>query len=187
MRDAQKRRAAPARLFVHLRTHSAYSLLEGALPLAKIIAHAADDGAPAIAVTDTGNLFGALEFAQYAVKKGVQPIVGCQLDVAFGDNDADNGRAQHRRQGPERYPLVFIAATEEGYANLVRLVSRAYLDNSPDAGVFVPVAWLGDHAEGLICLTGGPRGPPVRQMMPEASSATQSSRTWTGSPASVSR
>ena len=159
MRDAQKRRAAPARLFVHLRTHSAYSLLEGALPLAKIIAHAADDGAPAIAVTDTGNLFGALEFAQYAVKKGVQPIVGCQLDVAFGDNDADNGRAQHRRQGPERYPLVFIAATEEGYANLVRLVSRAYLDTEAGDPVHVRLDWVAELASGIICLTGGPRGP----------------------------
>ena len=70
---------APARPFIHLRVHSAYSLLEGALPLGKIVAHAVKDEAPAIAVTDTNNLFGALEFAQKAVKDGVQPIIGCQI------------------------------------------------------------------------------------------------------------
>ena len=75
---------APApRTFIHLRVHSAYSLLEGALPLGRIIAHAVKDNAPAIAVTDTNNMFGALEFAQKAVKEGVQPIIGCQLAVGF--------------------------------------------------------------------------------------------------------
>ena len=82
---AQAARPAPARAFIHLRVHSAYSLLEGALPLSKVVAHAAKDSAPAIAVTDTNNLFGALEFAQKAVKEGVQPIIGCQLDFSFPD------------------------------------------------------------------------------------------------------
>src|SRR5690606_21180133 len=111
--------ALPARTFVHLRVHSAYSLLEGALPLGKIVAHAVKDKAPAIAVTDTNNLFGALEFAQKAVKDGVQPIAGCQLDVAF-EGEAADLRHQHRKagQGPATFPLVLIAATEEGYANL---------------------------------------------------------------------
>src|SRR6478752_7046285 len=74
---------APTRPFIHLRVHSAYSLLEGALQISKIVGHAAKDLAPAIAVTDTNNLFGALEFAQKAVKEGVQPVIGCQLDFAF--------------------------------------------------------------------------------------------------------
>ena len=89
MREAMARTAAPApasRAFIHLRVHSAYSLLEGALPLGKIVGHAIKDNAPAIAVTDTNNLFGALEFAQKAAKEGVQPIIGCQADVAFGDS-----------------------------------------------------------------------------------------------------
>src|SRR5690606_3884200 len=121
---------APAsRTFIHLRVHSAYSLLEGALPIGKIVGHAVKDRAPAIAVTDTNNLFGALEFAQKATKDGVQPIVGCQLEVAFDDLSGDSQR-QSRKAGqwPLTWPLVLIAATEGGYANLVRLVSRAYLD-----------------------------------------------------------
>ena len=113
-------------VFIHLRVHSAYSLLEGALPLGKIIGHAKKDRTPAIAITDTNNLFGALEFAQKATKEGVQPIVGSQLDMTF--EAPDDPARQHRRGGPAVQPLVFIAATEEGYANLVRLVSRAYLD-----------------------------------------------------------
>ena len=81
-----------ARPFVHLRVHSAYSLLEGALPVKKIVAHAVKDVAPAIAISDTNNLFGALEFAQYAVKDGIQPLIGCQIDVAFGDENQDANR-----------------------------------------------------------------------------------------------
>ena len=150
---------ASARLFIHLRVHSAYSLLEGALPMGKIVGHAVKDRAPAIAVTDTNNLFGALEFAQKAVKDGVQPIVGCQLDVAFGDDAGETGRAAHRRQGPQTHPLVLIAATETGYANLVRLVSRAYLDVPAGGATHVEAAWLAELAEGIICLSGGERGP----------------------------
>jgi len=146
------------RTFIHLRVHSAYSLLEGALPLKKIVAHGVKDEAPAIAVTDTNNLFGALEFAQYATKDGVQPIMGCQLDIAFGDGNADAGRSQ-KRAGPELHPLVLLAATEEGYANLVRLVSRAYLEIAPGDPTHARHEWLAECASGIICLTGGPRGP----------------------------
>jgi DNA polymerase-3 subunit alpha len=155
--QASKHEAA-ARPFIHLRVHSAYSLLEGALQLGKIVGHALKDAAPAIAVTDTNNLFGALEFAQKAVKDGVQPIVGCQLDLAFSGEAAD-GQRDRRRQGPELRPVVLIAATESGYANLARLVSKVYLETPPGEPVHLMTAMLEGHADGLICLTGGPRGP----------------------------
>ena len=101
LREASKQAAAlPPRPFIHLRVHSAYSLLEGALQLAKIVAHAVKDAAPAIAVTDTNNLFGALEFAQKAVKEGVQPIIGCQLDFAFRATPRGGLAAGARRHGP---------------------------------------------------------------------------------------
>ena len=129
------------RPFIHLRVHSAYSLLEGALPLAKIVDHAVRDQAPAIAVTDTNNLFGALEFAQKAVKEGVQPIVGCQADLSFGHEGEEAQRSHHRR-APEPLPVVLIAATEAGYGNLVRLVSRMYLETPPGERVQLPVAAL---------------------------------------------
>lgn len=78
--------------FVHLRTHSAYSLLEGALPLAKLIDLAKADRQPAIAVTDTSNLFGALEFSEKAWGAGIQPIVGVQIPVDFRDGGIKRGR-----------------------------------------------------------------------------------------------
>ncbi|WP_412177230.1 DNA polymerase III subunit alpha [Mesorhizobium sp. ZC-5] len=148
----------PARPFIHLRVHSAYSLLEGALPLAKIVDHAAKDSAPAIAVTDTNNLFGALEFAQKATKEGVQPIIGCQVDLAFG-GEVNEGQRSHHRKGPDLFPVVLIAANEVGYGNLVRLVSRMYLDTPPGEGVQLPVEAIDGNSDGIICLTGGERGP----------------------------
>ncbi|HEV2899108.1 MAG TPA: DNA polymerase III subunit alpha [Pseudaminobacter sp.] len=163
MREAMARTAAPApasRAFIHLRVHSAYSLLEGALPIGKIVGHAVKDSAPAIAITDTNNLFGALEFAQKTVKEGIQPIIGCQVDLFFAGETSEASRGNgHRRQGPDLYPVVLIAATETGYGNLVRLVSRAYLDTPPGEPVQITTEWLASMSDGLICLTGGPRGP----------------------------
>ncbi len=165
-RDPLKREAlvqaakpeVPARPFIHLRVHSAYSLLEGALQLGKIIGHALKDEAPAVAVTDTNNLFGALEFGQKAIKDGIQPIVGCQLDLAFS-GEASDGQRDRRRQGPDLRPVVMIAATEAGYANLVRLVSKVYLDTPSGEPIHLTTDMLAGHCDGVICLTGGPRGP----------------------------
>ncbi|MBZ9882357.1 DNA polymerase III subunit alpha [Mesorhizobium sp. CA10] len=165
-RDPLQREAAvkaarpetPARRFIHLRVHSAYSLLEGALQLSAIVGHAVKDEAPAIAVTDTNNLFGALEFAQKAVKDGVQPIIGCQIDLAFS-GEASDGQRDRRRHGPEMSPVVLIAASEDGYSNLVRLISKVYLETPPGEPVHLTSAMLEDRCDGLICLTGGPRGP----------------------------
>ncbi|RVD47445.1 PHP domain-containing protein, partial [Mesorhizobium sp. M8A.F.Ca.ET.023.02.2.1] len=165
-RDPLKREAAiaaarpeiPARPFVHLRVHSAYSLLEGALQLGKIVGHAVKDEAPAIAVTDTNNLFGALEFSQKAVKDGIQPIIGCQIALAFSGENSD-GQRDRRRQGPDMRPVVLIAATEAGYSNLVRLVSRVYLETPPGEAVHLTTEMMDGQCDGLICLSGGPRGP----------------------------
>ncbi|WP_025030429.1 DNA polymerase III subunit alpha [Nitratireductor aquibiodomus] len=156
---AEREKNRPERPFIHLRVHSAYSLLEGALPLGKIIGHALKDEAPAIAITDTNNLFGALEFSQKASKEGLQPIVGCQLDCAFEDALAESRRGNSRKGGSQYEPLVLIAATGEGYSNLVRLVSRAYLENEPGAATHITTEWLTELSGGIICLSGGPRGP----------------------------
>jgi len=159
---SEKMMALPAavsgRMFIHLRVHSAYSLLEGALQLGAIVGHALKDNCPAVAVTDTNNLFGALEFAQKATKDGIQPIMGCQVDLSFSGEPADGPR-DRRRAGPEMAPVVLIAANEEGYANLVRLVSHAYLDTPSGEPVHVTSDMLAQYCEGVICLTGGPRGP----------------------------
>ena len=141
--------------FVHLHVHSAYSLLEGALKIDKLAGLAVKDEMPALALTDTNNLFGALEFSEKLAKEGVQPIVGLQLSVALAERAAN---APHGL--PRSHPsIVLLAASEEGYRNLMRLGSRAFLDPAPGEPPHAPWAMLGDYQGGLICLTGGPSGP----------------------------
>ncbi|MEW5421024.1 DNA polymerase III subunit alpha [Amorphus sp. 3PC139-8] len=140
--------------FIHLRVHSAFSLLEGALHLKDLVKLAKADRQPAVAVTDSGNLFGALEFSEKAAGEGVQPIVGCQVAVSFLEEDGN------RRQADAAMPsLVLIAATAEGYANLVKLVSRSHLDPVPGTRPHIPADALAEHCSGLICLSGGAGGP----------------------------
>uniref|UniRef100_UPI003BAB0F62 DNA polymerase III subunit alpha n=1 Tax=Stappia sp. TaxID=1870903 RepID=UPI003BAB0F62 len=140
--------------FVHLRTHSAYSLLEGALPLGKLIDLAKGDRQPAIAVTDTANLFGALEFSEKAWGAGIQPVVGVQIPVDFLDGGVKRGR-----ETVHLGEVVLLAADDDGYANLMDIVSRAYLDTDPAVRAHVTIDRLCDHAAGVILLTGGALGP----------------------------
>ena len=88
---AERPAERPADLaFVHLHVHSSYSLLEGALPVARLAELAKKDRQPALALTDTDNMFGALEFSEKMAGAGIQPIVGCTLGVDFGDLDTRN-------------------------------------------------------------------------------------------------
>ena len=141
--------------FIHLRVHSEYSLLEGAMRLKKLPDLCAGMDMPAVALTDSNNMFAALEFSVAASGAGVQPIIGCQVDLHYDDSQtAQTGRAQVLRPAP----LVLLAQNERGYENLMLLNSKLYLrgDGQP---VHVTLQDLRAHAEGVICLTGGPDGP----------------------------
>ncbi|MEM8752607.1 MAG: PHP domain-containing protein [Pseudomonadota bacterium] len=138
--------------FVHLRLHSIYSLLEGAMQVKTLPKLCADGSMPAVAITDTNNLFGALEFAETAVKAGVQPLIGCQIALAYGPPPPPG-----QRMTPPA-PLVLIAQSERGYRNLMALSSRAYLGAGNDPH-HVTMEDLGALAADLICLTGGSDGP----------------------------
>ncbi len=142
--------------FVHLHVHSSYSLLEGALTMARLADLAKADHQPALALTDTDNMFGALEFSEKMAGAGIQPIVGCALALDFGDadNGARNGNAPIPRQR-----IVLLAAREAGYRSLMRLTSRAFLDTPAHEPPRLQLAWLEGETEGLIALTGGPGGP----------------------------
>jgi DNA polymerase III subunit alpha len=140
--------------FVHLHLHSAYSLLEGALPIARIAELAKADRQPAVALTDTNNMFGALEFSYKLAAAGIQPIIGCDLSLDCGDQE-------QRSSGPAAPScprIVLLAATAIGYRNLLDLNSRAFLDNPGDAPPHIKLGWLDGRSEGLIALTGGPDG-----------------------------
>ena len=148
-------------LFVHLRTHSAYSLAEGALPVKKLASLAKEAGMPALAITDTGNLFGALEFSEALWDKGIQPIIGCTLKVDLAPAAAaETAFRAGQQQGLRHIPsLALIAKDAAGYGNLMKLSSKAYLDSADTAEAHVPLAVLVGLSGGLICLTGGPAGP----------------------------
>jgi DNA polymerase-3 subunit alpha len=140
--------------FVHLHVHSSYSLLEGALTIARLAELAKKDRQPALALTDTDNMFGALEFSEKMAGYGIQPIIGCALGIDFGDQE---------QRGPaagDHWPhLVLLAAREDGYRSLMRLSSRAYLETAQHERPHVKLSWLQDETGGLIALTGGPNGP----------------------------
>ena len=137
--------------FIHLRVHTEHSLLEGAIPVKKLVKLAAAADMPAIAVTDTNNMFCALEFSATAKDAGVQPIVGCQVSVAH-----DPAQPGEKLRLPA--PIVLLAQSEAGYMNLMKLNSCLYLDKGGQLNQ-VTMEELERYSAGLICLTGGAEGP----------------------------
>jgi DNA polymerase III subunit alpha len=142
--------------FVQLRVHSAYSLSEGAIPVKQLVKLCVVHSMPAVAVTDSGNLFGALEFALAAREAGVQPIIGCQLAMARPAGEGGNAALRPVRQTPDQ--LVLLVQNETGYANLLNLVSRAFLDGEAGSQPQLPWDALDGATDGLIAFTGGPHG-----------------------------
>jgi DNA polymerase III subunit alpha len=114
----------PKDSFVHLHLHTEYSLLDGAIRIPDLMAKAAGFGMPAVAMTDHGNMFGAIEFYQAAVKAGIKPIIGCEVYMAPGsmfDKSASSARES-------AYHFTLLARDLQGYSNLVKLVSAAHLE-----------------------------------------------------------
>lgn len=139
--------------FVHLRVHSAYSLSEGAIRPKLLVQLCKDNRMPAVAVTDTANLFGTMEFAGAAKDAGVQPIVGCLLPIQREDGNPLRVGVQ---PPPDLLPL--LVQNEAGYRNLMALISAAYLDGDPQLPPQVSLDILAERSEGLVALTGGPQG-----------------------------
>ena len=138
--------------FVHLRVHSAYSLSEGALKTKDLIKLCVGQAMPAVAIADNGNLFGALEFAAAAAEAGIQPIIACQLGLRRTDGGGRPGVV------PPPDQLVLLVQDEAGYRNLLKLVSRAFLETESHEAPQLALAALEGATDGLIALTGGPGG-----------------------------
>jgi DNA polymerase-3 subunit alpha len=141
--------------FVHLHLHTEYSLLDGANSLDALIKKAMDLKMPAIAVTDHGNLFGALDFYLKATKAGIKPIIGCEMYLAPGSRFDKTGTVKEHDEN--FYHLILLARDNQGYKNLVKLVTAAYIE-----GFYykprIDKEILRQHNEGLIgmsaCLSG---------------------------------
>jgi DNA polymerase-3 subunit alpha len=134
--------------FVHLHLHTEYSLLDGSIRMKELMKKAAEFKMPAVAMTDHGNLFGAVEFFQEAQRAGVKPIIGCEVYVAPGSH---KDRPPSRRESA--YHFTLLAANETGYRNLVKLVTTAHLDGFHYAPR-IDKEMLAMHSAGLIGLSG---------------------------------
>ncbi|MEM1289278.1 MAG: DNA polymerase III subunit alpha [Pseudomonadota bacterium] len=154
--------------FIHLRSHTNYSLLEGAIRCDRLIDLAKADKQPAAGICDTNNLFGALEFSEKASKAGVQPIIALQIAVRFESAPPASHR-QTRAMKPHQYAepaLVLVAQNEAGFQSLMRVASLAYEEEAPveplngaSQGPGISIDDLSQNADGLLCLTGGAFGP----------------------------
>src|SRR5215471_6215691 len=134
--------------FVHLHLHTEYSLLDGSIRMKELMKKAAEFKMPAVAMTDHGNLFGAIEFYQEAQRAGVKPIIGCEVYVAPGSH---KDRPPSRRESA--YHFTLLAENEAGYHNLVKLVTAAHLDGFHYAPR-IDKEMLAARSEGLIGLSG---------------------------------
>jgi DNA polymerase III subunit alpha len=143
--------------FIHLRVHTAYSLSAGAITIKDLVARCTTERMPAVAITDSGNLFGALEFATSCAAAGLQPIIGCELALHARDQGCRSGGLSRANTQPDR--LVLLAQSETGYRNLLALASNSYLKGDAAADPVIGFADLAAANEGLICLAGGPKGP----------------------------
>ncbi len=143
--------------FIHLRTHSAYSLSSGAIKIKELVQLCRAQSMPAVAITDTGNLFGALEFATACAEAGIQPIIG--IEIALAPSGAARAPRPGNGQAAEPDRIVLLVQSETGYRNLMGLTSDAYLEGEAGAEPSVAIADLSAANEGLICLAGSAGGP----------------------------
>ncbi len=136
-----------AMAFVHLRVHTEYSVVDGTLRVDEAVAAAAADKQAALAVTDLGNLFGAVKFYSAARRAGVKPIIGAELCL-----EPEAGEKQATR-------IVVLVQNREGYLNLCELLSRGWLHNADRGHAWIKWEWLAERNGGLIALSGGESGP----------------------------
>ncbi len=139
--------------FVHLHNHSEYSLLDGACRIKDMIGWAQQQNAPAIGLTDHGNMFGILDFYKTAKKADVKPIIGCEAYIALNSRyDQDPNR-----RFPRAYHLILLVENQQGYKNLMKLVSLGYTEGYEYKGIFsrprIDKELLQNYHEGLIVLT----------------------------------
>src|ERR1051326_5805505 len=147
--------------FVHLHLHTDYSMLDGACGIDKLVHRVHELGMPAVAMTDHGNIFGAVEFVNAANKVGVKPIVGCELYICKKD---DHNIERTPPEGDTYNHLLVLAENEEGYRNLIKITSESSLH-----GFYykprVSKRFLAEHSKGLIGLSACLQGEVAEELV----------------------
>ena len=141
--------------YIHLRCRSSYSLAQGAIKIDDLIELAKDYSMPALALTDNGNLFGALEFSIKAAKNGIQPIIGSILEIEIKSNDS-------QYDDSNKCKILLLVKNNNGWKNLSYLVSKSFIDNVDGLQAPIVLDDLFSHSDGLICLLGGIHGPLMK-------------------------
>ena len=147
--------------FVHLSVHTAFSLAEGAIQIKDLVSKCIEENMPAVCITDTGNLFGALEFAVKASEAGLQPIIGVEIKVCRRSRSSDELQPHTKTAGPTVNildNLKLIAKNQQGYLNLLELVSESFLSNEEADTPHISFEDLESKSDGLIALTGWTSG-----------------------------
>jgi DNA polymerase-3 subunit alpha len=175
--------------FVHLHVHTQYSLLQGAIHLDSLFERVVELGMSAVAMTDTHNLFGAIDFYQSARKAGVKPIIGCEILYAPNGrippapkSAQQAGQAQNSPQTPRFHHLVLLCKNLTGYQNLCKMVTRSYTEAPPPqkgqpAGprALIDRDLLSEYGDGLIVMSGCMRGEiPYLALVGEENKAVES-------------
>jgi DNA polymerase-3 subunit alpha len=143
-------------LFIHLRNHSNYSLCNGAILVPELIELTKENLMPAVGICDSGNLFGALEFSSACKKANIQPIIGCEILIDLSEEK--NHKISHLDQINSFKKIVLISKNEQGYLNLMALVSDSFTEKSNSLPEHINFAKLSEKKEGLIVLSGGFEG-----------------------------
>src|SRR5579862_7501781 len=132
--------------FIHLRLHTEYSLSDGLLTIPSLVEKALAYSMPALAITDLSNLYATVKFYQAAIQLGIKPIIGVDLQLVNEKNNNHSSR------------LTLLCQTNLGYKNLLKLISRAYLEGQENGKPRIKKSWLENNSEGLIALSGGEEG-----------------------------
>jgi DNA polymerase III subunit alpha len=148
--------------FAHLHVHTQYSTLDGALKVKDLLKKVSGLGMKSVAITDHANMFGAIQLYKYAKEYGVTPIVGCEINVARDGRPGQQTQLDH---------LVLLAASEEGYRNLVKVVSAGHTHPASDAAPSVTLEKVGMHAKGIICMTACMGGVVQQRVLEEGPQA----------------
>jgi DNA polymerase-3 subunit alpha len=153
--------------FVHLRLHTEYSLVDGAVRVKPLMARLAEEHMPAVALTDQGNLFAMVKFYKAALGAGIKPVIGVDAWV----NDADSQAQPYR--------MLLLCQNNDGYLNLSQLISKSYLEGQSRGIPVMQAEWIHQHSDGLIALSGGREGDVGRALVSgNADEAEQLLKKW---------
>ncbi len=156
----------PNPAFVHLRLHSEFSITDGIVRIDEVVARAAADGMPALAITDLANVFGMVKFYKAARAAGVKPVVGCDLWIT---NESE-------RDKPHR--LLLLVQSRPGYLRLSELLTRAWLENQHRGRAELKKSWFAEGTEGLIALSGAAQGDVGAALLQDRARAEQLAADW---------